>query len=153
MRTDQLMITGVQTCTSGDTLGQAAQQMWSHDCGCLPVVDPEHGGQIVGIITDRDICMCALFQSKPLSSLLVADAMAKDVRTCHPADSTVSAEQIMREAKVRRLPVVDDSGKLVGILSLADLAREAAREQCSPRKRITGDEIGLTLASICEPLT
>jgi CBS domain-containing protein len=57
----------------------------------------------------------------------------------------------MREARIRRLPVVNDDGRLVGLLSLADLAREAAREQCSPRKNLTGDEVGITLASICTP--
>jgi CBS domain-containing protein len=149
MRVSQLMSTPIRTCSASDTLADAAQHMWSSDCGCLPVVEPGDSGRVVGVITDRDICMCALFQGKPLSEVPVADAMARDVRTCHPADATIVAERMMREARIRRLPVVDDEGKLVGMLTLADLAREAAREQCSPRKQVTGDEVGITLASIC----
>ena len=55
----------------------------------------------------------------------------------------------MREAKIRRMPVVDANGALVGLISLADLAREADREQTSPTQTLTGDEVGVTLARIC----
>lgn len=153
MRVSHLMTSQVQTCQASDTLDQAAQRMWSNDCGFLPVVEPDGNGQVIGTITDRDICMAALFQGRPLSGLHVADTMARNVRTCRPTDSTGSAETVMREARIRRLPVVNEEGTLVGILSLADLAREAAREQCSPRKQLTGDEVGITLASICTPGT
>jgi len=149
MRVSQLMSKQVQTCHASDSLDLAAQRMWSNDCGCLPVVEQDGNGQVIGIITDRDICMSALFQGKPLSSLNVSEAMARNVRTCRQTDTTGSAETVMREARIRRLPVVNDDGALVGILSLADLACEAAREQCSPRKHLTGDEIGITLAAIC----
>ncbi len=151
MRVSQLMNTQVQTCLASDTLDLAAQRMWSNDCGCLPVVEQDGNDQVIGIITDRDICMSALFQGKPLSGLHVADAMARNVRTCRQTDTTGSAETVMREARIRRLPVVNDDGRLVGLLSLADLARAAAREQCAPRKQLTGDEVGITLASICTP--
>jgi CBS domain-containing protein len=148
MRVIQLMRRSPQTCSAGDTLSKAAQKMWQRDCGCLPVVDAEGRGRLVGIVTDRDICMSALLQDKPLSTLLIADAMATDVKTCHSYDSAAHAETMMREAQVRRLPVVD-AGVLVGMLTLADLARAAAREQCSPHRRVTADEVGTTLASIC----
>ncbi len=151
MRVSELMNTEIRTCAASDTLDLAAQRMWSNDCGCLPVIDAEKRDQVVGIITDRDICMSALFQGKPLSGLHVADAMARNVKTCRQTDTTGSAGTVMREARIRRLPVVNDDGRLVGLLSLADLAREAAREQCSPRKNLTGDEVGITLASICTP--
>ena len=149
MRVDELMTTSIQACTAGDSLGRAAQQMWNGDCGCLPVVDADGSGRVVGIITDRDVCMSALFQGKPLSDLRVADAMTTEVRTCRPADAIFTAEGAMSEARVRRLPVVNDNGVLVGMLGLADLAREAARQQCSPHQQITGSEVGITLASIC----
>ncbi len=151
MRVSQLMSKQVQTCHASDSLDLAAQRLWSNDCGCLPVVEQDGNGQVIGIITDRDICMSALFQGKPLSSLNVSEAMARNVRTCRQTDTTGSAETVMREARIRRLPVVNDDGTLVGILSLADLARSAAREQCSQRKQVTGDEIGITLAAICAP--
>jgi CBS domain-containing protein len=145
----QLMKTSIRTCHADDTLATAAQAMWEHDCGCLPVVDAAGGASVVGMITDRDICMCALLQGKVLSQLRVSDAMATDVVTCRPTDTLVAAEVLMREARIRRLPVVDDHGVLAGMLTLADLAREAAREQCSPHQHVTGDDVGITLASIC----
>jgi CBS domain-containing protein len=96
--------------------------------------------------------MSALFQGKPLQDLRVSDAMAKRLLTCSPSDAVGAAERKMREARIRRLPVVDREGTLVGMISLADLAQEAAREQAAPRKEITESEVGDTLAAICEPL-
>jgi CBS domain-containing protein len=106
------------------------------------------------MITDRDIVMCALFQAKTLRDLRVSDAtMAQEARTCTPGDFLADAENIMREGKIRRLPVVDDEGRLLGIISLADLAQEAARERSAKSKEITEEEVGDTLAAICEPLS
>jgi CBS domain-containing protein len=126
--------------------------MWDHDCGCLPVSSGDGVERVVGVITDRDICMSALFQNKPLRELRVADAMAKHVQVCRPGDSLADAEMAMREARIRRLPVVDTDDVLVGIISLADLAQEAARERAATTREITESEVGDTLATICEPV-
>jgi CBS domain-containing protein len=141
----------VATCKPDDTLEHAARLMWDRDCGCLPVCVDNGVNRVTGVITDRDICMSALFQGKPLGQLHVADAMSKQVRVCRPADSTFDAEQTMREARIRRLPVVDEQGAIAGMITLADLAREAQREQTRPSPDITGNEIGVTLATICQP--
>ena len=125
--------------------------MWDNDCGCLPVTADDGSGRVVGMITDRDICMAARFQERTLQELRVEDAMAETVRACNPEDSLGHAETIMAGARVRRLPVVDDSGQLIGLVSLADLAREAAREHGSENPEITEAEIGQMLAMICEP--
>jgi CBS-domain-containing membrane protein len=103
------------------------------------------------MITDRDICMAALFQGKALSELPVKDSMAKKVLICNPGQDISSVDRAMREARVRRVPVVDAQGSLVGIVGLADLAREAASERADAEKQITESEIGDTLAAICEP--
>jgi CBS-domain-containing membrane protein len=151
MRVDQLMTKQVQSCQPEDTLDRAAQLMWDHDCGCLPVCTGNGARRALGVITDRDICMCALFHGEPLRALRVSDAMAKQVCVCRPGDSLAAAEQVMRDAHIRRLPVVDEQGALIGMISLADLAREAAREETQPQQEITETEIGYTLAAICEP--
>jgi CBS domain-containing protein len=75
--------------------------------------------------------------------------MARNPRTCRPTDAIEDAEKIMREAQIRRLPVVDADGRLVGLISLADLAREAARERTTKSPEITETAIGDTLAAIC----
>ena len=152
MRVEQLMSRPVQCCRQEDTLGHAAQLMWDHDCGCLPVCGGDGTARVVGVITDRDICMCALFQDKPLRDLRVFEAMAKQVQVCRPSDSLADAEKTMRQTRIRRLPVVDEQGMLVGMVSLADLAQEAARERTATRQEITDTEVGDTLAAICKPI-
>jgi CBS domain-containing protein len=149
MRVEQLMTKQVRSCRPDDTLERAAQLMWDHDCGSLPVCAGNDASRTVGIITDRDIAMCGMFHPKPLRDLPVSEAMARNPRTCRPTDGIEDAEKIMREAQIRRLPVVDDDGRLIGMISLADLAREAARERARPSPRVTDTEIGDTLAAIC----
>jgi CBS domain-containing protein len=151
MQVEQLMSKQVAWCSPGDSLAQAAQLMWNHDCGCLPVCTGNGARLVAGLITDRDICMSALFQGRPLCDLRVADAMSRQAHTCKATDSLADVERLMSEARVRRLPVVDEEGSLVGMITLADLAREAERESSRPRRAISGQEIGLTLASICHP--
>jgi CBS-domain-containing membrane protein len=104
------------------------------------------------MLTDRDICMAALFQGKPLHELKVADAMSRDIRVCDVDDRLADVEQLMRETKIRRVPVTDEAGGLVGIVSLVDLARAAhgAMTTLDP-EAVSEDDVGHTLAAICEP--
>jgi CBS domain-containing protein len=139
----------VKSCSPGDTLERAAQLMWDGDCGCLPVCAGNGINRVVGVITDRDICMSALFQGKSLHELQVSDAMARKLLSCKAGDAITDVEKTMREARIRRLPVVDDQGALVGIIGLADLARRAALESSASKQEITESEVGDTLAAIC----
>ena len=145
----ELMTRDVQTCTPDDTLDVPARMMWDHDCGCIPVVD--QNAYVVGMITDRDICMATYIQGIALKALRVSNAMSREVFACRPEDSVGVAENIMQEHRVRRLPVVAMDGRLVGILSLNDLAREAAREHVPPRREVGPEGLVETLATICEP--
>jgi CBS domain-containing protein len=126
--------------------------MWDNDCGCLPVVGGNGSTEVVGMITDRDICMCGLFEGRPLGDLKVVTAMSRGVLRCRASDPVENAERIMREARVRRLPVIDDTGMLVGMITLADLAREAARERAAEAPEVTDSQVEHTLAAICAPL-
>lgn len=125
--------------------------MWDRDSGCLPVVSGDGATRIAGLITDRDICMCALFQRKPLADLHVSEAMSKEVRACRESDSITAAETAMGESRIRRVPVVNDQEALVGMISLSDLALEAEREHDQKKPQITEMEVGGTLAAICQP--
>jgi CBS domain-containing protein len=151
MKVDQLMTKQVTSCRPGDALRRAAQLMWERDCGCLPVCVDDGANRVAGVITDRDICMSALFQDKPLRDLHVADAMSAQAHVCRPSDTLADVESKMRASQVRRLPVVDEQGSLVGMITLADLARQAERDQTQRSPAISGKEIGVTLASICQP--
>lgn len=147
MRIEELMTKSPVTCGPDDTLRAAEQKMEGSNCGCLPVTASDGSRQLVGIITDRDICMAAQLQRRSLEELRVRDAMEKEVHACNPGDPLVEAQAIMQEARVRRLPVVDESERLVGVISLADLACEAEREGGA----ITKAEIGKILATLSEP--
>ena len=151
MNVEQLMSRPVHCCTAQDSLARAAELMWEFDCGLVPVVADEGAAQLAGVITDRDICMNAMFAGRPLNELRVAEAMARDVRFCRPADSLADAERVMSESQIRRLPVVAEDGTLVGMITLADLAEEAARELPASRQSISETEVGDTLAAICRP--
>lgn len=152
MRVEELMSRSVFSCRPEDTLDKAAKQMWENDFGVVPVCEGNGETRLIGVITDRDICMSAYFQGKPLHEIRVSQAMTREVRVCHPEDAAADAERTMRGAQVRRLPVVSAAGELIGIISLADIAREAAREAADSRKspEITEVEVGDTLAAIVE---
>lgn len=117
-----LMKTDVRTCAPSDPLNSAAQIMWESDCGIVPVVS--EAGALVGVLTDRDICMAAYTQGRPLWACSVGHAMSEQVYSCSPDDTIEKAAGIMAERQVRRLPVTAPSGRLLGILSLADIARQ-----------------------------
>jgi CBS domain-containing protein len=151
MRIDQLMTKQIKSCGPDDTLERAAQLMWDNDCGCLPVCTVE-GNRVLAVVTDRDICMSALFQGRALREMRVSDAMARVLKACRPTDSLAEAEKIMTEARIRRLPVIDDKGSLVGMITLGDLAQEAAREHGSGKSDVTEAAVSDTLAAICRPI-
>lgn len=151
MHVAEIMTREVQTCRPEDSLEDAAQLLWEHDCGCLPVLRGDGSQQVVGLITDRDICMCALFERKPLTALKVSEAMSKQVFACRSVDAVSVAEKMMGGARIRRLPVLDEADSLVGLLSLADLACKTARGAGRRRSPLTEDDVGDTLAAICHP--
>lgn len=147
MKVKDIMSKPAAVCRAGDTLNTAAQLMWQHDCGALPVVNDD--GSVVGMITDRDICMSAYTQGTPLPAIQVSSAMAWEVASCRADASLDAAERLMRERKVRRIPVLDAAGRPLGVLSLNDLARHAA----SVRGNGLDKEVTRTLAAIGRPWT
>lgn len=148
MKVKDLMATEVKCCAGYDTLNSAAQLMWEHDIGCVPVIDNDR--RVIGMLTDRDICMAAYTQGVALSGAPVTSAMSKQVFACAPDDEVAVAEKLMREQQVRRLPVLDGQGRLARIISLNDIAREGAREAELKRAReVTDAEIAQLLTSVC----
>jgi predicted transcriptional regulator len=121
------------------------------NCGCLPVTRGGPFGRLVGLITDRDICMAARLRRRPLRKMRVMEAMTESVWACNPEDDVSEAEAIMLEARVRRLPVVGEYGQVIGLLSLTDLVREAARQQRGKYQQITSAEVVEVMAAICTP--
>ena len=149
MKVKDLMSKNVGCCYPEDSLNRAAQIMWESDCGVVPVMDRE--SRVVGMLTDRDLCMAAYTQGRPLREISTALAMSKQVWSCRPEDDLGAAEAMMRAHQVHRLPVTDEQGRAVGILSLGDVAREAAiQEKAKGRKDIHYADVGRTLGAINE---
>jgi CBS domain-containing protein len=138
-----------ECCQPEDDLATVANVMWDLDVGCVPIVgDARH---IAGMITDRDICMAAMLNGKPLHDLRVANVMAKQIVTARVGDRLRTVQELMRKSKVRRLPVIDGDRKVVGVISLHDITRAAAREKRRLFPDIRMKDVALTLAEISEP--
>jgi CBS domain-containing protein len=149
MKVEQLMTRDVKTCAPQDSLSRAAQLLWENDIGALPVVDGE--GRVVGMVTDRDVCMAAYFKGRPLAEIRVDETMARKVYSCLSADPVGDAERMMRGYQIRRLPVMDSGSRLVGMLSLNDLALQCERELGKREPEVAADELARTLAGVCRP--
>jgi CBS domain-containing protein len=126
MKVGKVMSRDVATCSVDDTLSAAAQQMWDRTVGSVVVLS---GDRLAGIITDRDIAMSAQTQGRALGEIPVSTAMAAEVVTCGPDDRLSEVLKRMVQRRVRRCPVVDADGNVLGLLSLDDLAEPAAHRQ------------------------
>lgn len=143
MKISSLIQRRVRSCTTHDNLEGAAQQMWQHDIGCLPVIDEQ--GHIAGMITDRDICMAAYMLGTPLRAIPVVNVMTRQVFSCHENDEVEAVEQVMSQHQIRRMPVIDDHGHPTGIVSLNDIARAATAGMLPP------SEVTSTIAAVSAP--
>jgi CBS domain-containing protein len=130
----QLMTRKPRVCAPSDTLQQAAAIMWDTDCGCVPVVDGQ--SRPIAMITDRDICMGAYTQGRSLPELPVSSAASRKIVSLQEGEPVEAAEALMQKHRIRRLCIVGADGRLVGILSMGDLARHAKLD--SQGRRISG---------------
>lgn len=149
MKVKDVMVADVATCSTSDDLARAAQLMWEHDCGVVPVVEADD--YLIGMFTDRDACMAAYTQGRPLNAIRVGDVMSRAVVSVHAEEDIGMALAALRDQRVRRVPVVNDLGRLVGIISLADLARRVSKPSTAPAKGLTRESVAETLASISQP--
>jgi CBS domain-containing protein len=118
VRVKDIMTPSPETCRPDDNLATAVALLWKADCGVLPVTD--HANRIAGIITDRDICVALGTRDERASRVRVESVMRTNVQTCGPDEEVLTALGRMTDRHVRRLPVVDEANRLVGILSLND---------------------------------
>ncbi len=136
-RVADLMTRGVRSMAATDSAQLAAQAMDELEVGAIPVCD---GERVVGLVTDRDLAIRVVAQGLPGESTPLSQVMSDGVQCVQETDSIDAVRQRMQDAQIRRLPVLDDGGRLVGMLSLGDLA---AKDDA--------DEAGEALAAISEP--
>jgi CBS domain-containing protein len=123
MKVREIMTSDVKRCSLDTNLAAAAKIMWEADCGAVPVTD-DHG-KVVGVITDRDICIAGATRSSAEGEIPVRDVISKSLHACTPGDDVRAAMETMKLQQVRRLPVIGHDGRLVGIISIHDVALQA----------------------------
>lgn len=135
-------------CQPEHNLGSATELMWNANCGFLPVQSAD--GKVIGVITDRDICIALGTRNCLAGEVRVGEVMSGRLYSCAPDDDIHMALQTMREAKIRRLPVMAPNRTLVGVLSMDDILSLA--EPSSPGKDpgLSCDEVVRTFRSIAQ---
>lgn len=149
MKVSELMTSNVQSCTPETNLAAAAIEMWDGDCGALPVVDD--GGRVLGMITDRDICIAAATNHRDIASIKVGEVTTGEVQSCTPETSVRDALKIFEQARVRRLPVVDAENKLRGILSMSDIVLQTTEARDRKATDVSYADVTNTFKAICAP--
>lgn len=146
MKVKDVMTPDAKAIWITESLAAAAKEMWENDCGVLPIV--KDGRKVVGMITDRDICMATAIRDRNPSAISVEEAMNRTVYAAEPEEDIEQALQTMREHKVRRLPVLNLEGELQGIVSMNDIVLKAKGNGKKPE--IDYADVVKTYQGICE---
>lgn len=117
-----LMTKDPACCLATDNAARAAQMMERFDVGVLPVVENQSDKRLLGILTDRDLAMKVLAENQDPGRVTVGEVMSTDMVTCSPDDDWQLALALMEQRQIRRIPAVDRYGRVVGIISQADIA-------------------------------
>jgi CBS domain-containing protein len=123
MQVQEIMTTAVECCTPNDTAQRAAEIMREADTGVVPVLAGENEPKVIGIVTDRDLCMAVIASARDARQVRVQECMTGKIVTVRPEDEVDRTADLMAEKQVRRLLVVNKCGAILGIVSLADLAQ------------------------------
>lgn len=147
MRIQDVMRHPLVTAPVNSSVAVTARLMSEFDCGVVPIVKED--GRLAGTITDRDICMAAYTQDKPLSQIAVASAMEKGVIACQVNDTIEDAERLMRDNQIHCIVILDRATRPIGLVSVDDIARLAMRTKRSSFNR----EGAETSAAVGQPRT
>lgn len=145
MKVKDIMTPNAKAIWLTESLADAAQIMWDNDCGVLPII--KDGRKVIGMITDRDICMAVAMRDKNPSGVSVEEVMTGEVYSVDPDDEIDQALLAMQEHKIRRLPVVNVEGELEGILSMNDVVLHAKAGE--DEDAIDYDDVVKTYHAIC----
>jgi CBS domain-containing protein len=146
MKVKDVMMGTPYYCQLDTNLGSAAELMWVGNCGFLPVMGTN--GKIVGVVTDRDICIALGTRNCPPGDVTVRQVMSNRLFACSPDDDVHISLQTMREGGVRRLPVIVENGTLVGVISMDDLLLRAEAVGIGTRPELSTEEVIKTYCAI-----
>jgi len=125
MKVKEMMHKGVEWVSPDTSITSIAKKMQQYDIGVIPVGEND---RLVGMVTDRDITVRALANGRDISKLSARDVMTKGVIWCRDSDSAAEAARLMETKHIRRLPVMDEKKRMVGMLSLGDLSHAASQK-------------------------
>jgi CBS domain-containing protein len=149
MKVQDVMTRNVATCGTSDNLATAAGLMWEYDCGVVPIVDDER--KVVGVITDRDICMALALNNRLASEVSVREVASGRVFTGSPQADVRELLSTMKSQQILRVPIVESDGTLIGIVSLSDLVQRADEIQGQKKPEISYEQVVDTRKAITEP--
>lgn len=148
MKVKEVMTPNAKAIWLTESLADAAQLMWENDCGVLPII--KDGRKVIGMITDRDICMAVAMRDWNPSGVSVEEVMTGQVFSVNTEDDIDQALQAMQEHKIRRLPVVNAEGELEGILSMNDVVLHASSAGDKASDSIAYEDVIKTFQAICQ---
>ncbi len=125
MRVKHVMTKHPTCCLTTDSAQKVAAIMRDERTGVVPVIDNEQSQRIVGVVTDRDLCINVVAEGQEPHAVTAEACMTTTVVTCSTNDSVDKATELMKDNQIRRVPVVDDQGRVQGIVSMADLVTRA----------------------------
>lgn len=131
MNVREVMSSNPVCCLPEDTAQTVARQMCQSNVGSIPIMSDRQSKKLTGIVTDRDLCCSVIAQGLDPATTPIREHMRKNPVACRPDDSLESCEQAMQRHQVRRIPVVDEQGRCVGIVAQADVALNRGPQQVS----------------------
>jgi len=149
MKVTDVMAKPPAYCSPQTNLAAAVEILWRQNCGILPIVDSME--KVVGVVTDRDICVALGTRNRLASDIAVSEVTSGKVIACKPEDDVRVALATMAQAKVRRLPVIDTAGKLQGILSIDDVVLCAETGTRKGDSELSFEDIANTLKILYTP--
>ena len=147
MKIQDLMISEVETCIATTDLAAVSMTMWRQDCGIVPVIDDTR--RVLGVITDRDICMALATQHRRAEEITAREVMSGRLFSVRPDDDVRVALETMRTRRVRRLPVMDAEQRLRGLVSLNDVVLHAKPSGGRATPALSANDVLSTLQGIC----
>jgi len=150
MRVEDVMMRTPVCCGSETNLGAATEMLWSRNCGMLPIVNAQQ--KVIGVITDRDLCIALGTRNQLAGQIAVGDVMTGTVYSCRPEDDIHAALDTMARNRVRRLPVISKEGHLEGILSMDNVVQHADAAGTGNTAELAPRDIVVTLQRIYGPL-
>jgi CBS domain-containing protein len=142
MKINEVMTPDPACCTASDSANKAAMIMRELNVGIVPIVADGDSNQLLGVVTDRDLCMSVVAEGKDPKAIRLENCMSKELVTCTADDEVEEVLHLMQENQVRRIPVVGQDNRIQGIVSIADMVLGSD---------IGSEEIDETIRDISEP--